>query len=90
MLNNLYRLLKNRKMKPIDEIKISQLLERTLFAKEMNSLRGGTLCGCSCAYANSGGSSSSANSSANYKIGDGGHSTSGCSQYQTIDNVQWL
>ena len=73
-------------MKPIDEIKINQLLGKTLFAKEMNSLRGGKYCSCSCYWANQGGSSSEANRNANYNIGEnGGYSVQGCNQYSYND-----
>lgn len=47
-----------------------------LSAKEMNSVKGGASCACSCYYAESGGSSIDANGDANAALG-GGVSTEG-------------
>ena len=61
-------------------LKLNALASESLSKVEMNHVRGGSnerCCSCSCAYANSGGSSTGSNASANYKIGDGGHSITG-------------
>lgn len=69
-------------MKRINKLRLTQLSKAELAAKQMNALRGGNFCHCSCYYANSGGSSSDDNASANFKIGDyGGFSGNGCNQY---------
>jgi natural product precursor len=72
-------------MKKLGKLKLTQLNtlnEQDLAEKQMNALRGGRQCSCSCYYENYGGSSSSANMGANYNIGgSGGYSTNGCNQY---------
>ena len=53
-------------------LKLNTLANQNLDSKEMTAIRGGGtpgICGCACAYANSGGSSSSANGSANNASG---------------------
>jgi natural product precursor len=73
-------------MKKLGKLKLNALSDMNLAGKEMNALRGGRECGCSCAYQNSGGSSSQSNSGANYNLGPyGGYSKSGCNQYVTSD-----
>jgi len=70
----------------IKRFKLNALSAEGLRQKEMDAIVGGRACGCSCYYANSGGSSSYTNSGANYNIGDdGGFSGAGCNQYMTID-----
>ncbi|WP_082231322.1 TIGR04149 family rSAM-modified RiPP [Segatella buccae] len=67
----------------IKRFKLNALSAEGLRQKEMNAIIGGNSCGCSCAYANSGGSSTSANMSANY-----GYDTSssyGCNQVTKDD-----
>ena len=72
-------------MKKLSKLKLNMLSDANLRDKEMNGLRGGGNCYCSCYYANSGGSSSDANMGANYdKSGTGQpdvYSTSGCNAY---------
>jgi natural product precursor len=69
-------------MKKLKKLKLNALNEQDLAEKQMNALRGGTTCYCSCYWANQGGSSYSANTNANYNIGsNGGYSTNGCNQY---------
>ena len=68
-------------MKKLKKLKLNALSEVSLEDKEMNALRGGSCCTCSCYWEDQGGSSSSDNSSANSKIGDGGYSLQGCNQY---------
>lgn len=68
----------------LQKIKLNNLAENSLANREMKEIKGGHTgcCYCSCAYANSGGSSSTDNAAANYKIGPhGGHSTTGSNQY---------
>ena len=63
------------------------LIDMMLKDKEMGSILGGEgrFCTCSCAYANSKGSSSENNSAANYDLGpEGGYSTTGCDAYDTV------
>jgi natural product precursor len=71
-------------MKKLAKLRLNVLREQDLAEKQMNALRGGGMCNCSCYYANSGGSSINANMMANYNAaGDSGHyySTNGCNQY---------
>ncbi len=46
--------------------------------KKMQFVKGGRYCCCACAYADSGGSSSSANRDANYEGGEDGLSSPEC------------
>ena len=65
-------------MKKLSKIKLNHLNDDGLKEREMNTLRGGRLCGCGCNYADSGGSTEVYNGGANYKLGDnGGHSPGG-------------
>lgn len=75
-------------MKKLSKLKLNQLSDANLRDREMNGLRGGNTCTCSCLYAYPGGSgsSSSSNMDANYNIGSGGYSTSGCNQYMETGN----
>ncbi len=57
-------------------IKLNRIEVDILSAKEMNVVKGGTSCACSCYYAESGGSSIDANGDANAALG-GGSSTEG-------------
>jgi natural product precursor len=69
-------------MKSISKLKLTQLSKADLAQRQMNYLKGGSFCQCSCAYANDGGSSSEDNRSANYGSGSTGYcSTSGCNKY---------
>lgn len=66
------------------KIKLSDLSDAGLKDKELNALRGGVdgaFCGCSCYWADKGGSSSADNSDANWD--QGSISKQGCSQYVT-------
>lgn len=72
----------------IKRFKLNVLSAEKLRQKEMNAIVGGRACGCSCYYANSGGSSSTDNMNANYAVGDYGiNSTQGCNQYFKADTV---
>jgi len=69
-------------MKKLSKLKLNQLIDSQLNEREMNILRGTGSCSCACAYANSGGSSTANNSSANSaqglsSPGTGGGSTNG-------------
>lgn len=68
-------------MKKLRKLKLNALAEMALEDKEMNSLRGGDCCFCSCYWADYGGSASDDNRSANYQRGDGTASKYGCNQY---------
>lgn len=66
----------------LEKIKLNNLAENSLANREMKEIKGGKCCTCSCAYADTGGSSPKDNRAANYNIGDnGGHSTSGDNYY---------
>ena len=66
----------------IKRFKLNALSAEGLRLKEMNAIIGGRACGCSCYYANNGGSSSTDNMNANYAVGDNGtDSTQGCNPY---------
>lgn len=65
-------------MKTLGKLKLNQIGKTELLRQEMNSLKGGNgcdgvivtpSCGCGCAYCNNGGSSTSANGSANSSYG---------------------
>jgi natural product precursor len=71
-------------MKTISKLRLNALSEANLLEREMNALKGGTYCSCSCYYANTGGSSSSANRDSNYNSGY--TSTSGCNDYIKSDD----
>jgi natural product precursor len=76
-------------MKKLSKLKLNVLSENNLLEREMNVLRGGEhCCTCSCYWANSGGSSSSDNSRANYKIPSlgGGYSKQGDNCYMYCCN----
>ncbi|MCM1373252.1 MAG: TIGR04149 family rSAM-modified RiPP [Bacteroides sp.] len=62
----------------IKRFKLTTLFAEGLRQKEMNVIIGGNSCGCSCAYADYGGSSTSANMNANYKVTT--TSSYGCNQ----------
>ena len=55
-----------------------------LLKPQMNGLRGGNVCNCSCYYALSGGSSTEDNSAANYEVGSGGVMCN-CSCYYALN-----
>lgn len=72
----------------IKRFKLNALSVAGLRQKEMDAIVGGRACGCSCYYANSGGSSSTDNMNANYAVGDYGiDSTQGCNQYFKADTA---
>lgn len=52
----------------IKKIKLNALSSEAIQQKEMNAIVGGKKCGCSCAYETHGGSTTSANMSANYRL----------------------
>jgi natural product precursor len=72
-------------MKKLSKLKLNAYREQNLENKQMNALRGGTTCTCSCMYVDYGGSSKQDNSAANYNIGSGGHSVGGCNCYYYTD-----
>jgi natural product precursor len=75
-------------MKKLEKLRLNVLNEQDLKEKQMNSLRGGTVCFCSCYYANYGGSSSEDNRNANHNIGgDMAYSVNGCNQYVYNDGL---
>jgi len=61
------------------KIKLTTLSANEICSKELDAVRGGNYCGCSC----KGSSSSSDNQNANYA--NNYHSTSGCNQYYRSD-----
>jgi natural product precursor len=67
-------------MKKLKKLKLNALNEQDLAEKQMNALRGGTTCFCSCYWAGNGGSSVESNKNANY--GYGIYSQHGCNQYE--------
>ena len=70
-------------MKTLGKIKLNALNQNELEKREMNSLKGGNCCVCSCYYAGQGGSSNQANSGANHD--NGLHSPNGCKGYLLCD-----
>jgi natural product precursor len=50
-------------------LKLNVLASENLSKVEMNQVKGGVCCSCSCAYAESGGSSTGDNANANYRLG---------------------
>lgn len=68
----------------IKRFKLNALSAEGLRQKEMNAIVGGQTCGCSCYYANAGGSSANCNSGANYSAGID-HSPVGCNDYLTVN-----
>lgn len=67
----------------LKRLKLSDLSDKSLKDKEMNALRGGNCCACSCYWEDRGGSSSSDNSSSNYQFN--GESKEGCNEYVKCD-----
>ncbi len=67
----------------IKRFKLTTLFAEGLRQKEMNGIIGGNMCGCSCAYADYGGSSTSANMNANYNLDT--TSSYGCNQAMKED-----
>ena len=55
-------------MKKLSKLKLNQLSDANLRDREMNGLRGGGNCYCSCYYANNGGFSSSDNRFSLYRL----------------------
>jgi natural product precursor len=53
------------KITDMNKIKLNKLAQNAMKAKEMNTIKGGKYCGCSCYYAGSGGSSIDDNAGAN-------------------------
>ena len=77
-------------MKKLSKLKLNQLSDANLRDREMNGLRGGGTCACSCYYENSGGSSSSSNRDANCNTGPTGiGSPVGCNQYQVVESYYY-
>jgi natural product precursor len=66
-------------MKRLGKLKLNALNEQDLAEKQMNALRGGDNCMCSCYWEGRGGSSSMSNMSANFDLST--YSTHGCNQY---------
>ncbi len=66
----------------LKKIKLNKLSDDALAQRQMKGLKGGGIyrrsCTCSCAYANTGGSSTEDNLTANYRLGSkGGYSKTG-------------
>jgi natural product precursor len=63
--------LKLIEMETRKKLRLNTVNEYELAEKQMNALKGGSTatCGCSCRYADSGGSSNAANSAANHEHG---------------------
>ncbi|MDR1581956.1 MAG: TIGR04149 family rSAM-modified RiPP [Prevotellaceae bacterium] len=77
-------------MKKLGKLKLNALNEQDLKEKQMNALRGGQICYCSCYWENvpnSNGSSTSDNRSANYNSGY--YSQHGCNQYANVDGYTY-
>ncbi|MDD4697511.1 MAG: TIGR04149 family rSAM-modified RiPP [Fermentimonas sp.] len=70
-------------MKTISKLKLNVLSEENLLEREMNALKGGNDCSCSCYYTGSGGSTSASNRNENYISGY--TSPVGCNQYLLYD-----
>ena len=69
-------------MRKIEKLALTMLNRSELAQRQMNYLKGGAACTCSCYYANNGGSSSTSNRNANYDLPSGlGYSSEGCNQY---------
>lgn len=68
----------------IKRFKLNALSAESLRQKEMNAIIGGKSCGCSCYWANQGGSSVNDNNMANYHIGVD-YSQHGCSPFTYDD-----
>lgn len=67
----------------LEKIKLNKLAGNNLADREMKEIKGGSwVCSCSCAYADSGGSSIEANRDAN--ADNNYHSTSGCNCYYAV------
>jgi natural product precursor len=71
-------------MKKLQKLRLRVLNEQNLAEKQMNALRGGENCFCSCYWAGNGGSSVESNRSANYNYGY--VSQQGCNQYNQVGN----
>jgi natural product precursor len=71
-------------MKKLAKLRLRTLNEQYLAEKQMNALKGGQTCFCSCYWAGQGGSSSIDNRNANYNLAsEGGYykSEHGCNQH---------
>ena len=69
----------------LKKLKLNALSEAGLKDKEMNDLKGGNCCTCSCYHEGEPGYSSSAdNSKGNYKFD--GHSVEGCNEFVYCDD----
>lgn len=64
----------------LKKLKLSTLSETIMKDKEMNGLKGGNSCGCSCYWEGQGGSSVDDNAEANYTLGNG-ESKNGCNEF---------
>lgn len=74
----------------LKNLKLNALSESTLKDKEMNALRGGNCCTCSCYWEYQGGASVDDNTNANYQQDT--KSVHGCNQYSNCDgydNEYW-
>ena len=65
------------------KLKLNSLSTQSLERRELDAVKGGTSCGCSCYHANNNGSSIANNRNANYK--DDLVSKEGCNQHYAID-----
>lgn len=74
----------------LKRLNLSDLSDKSLKDKEMNALKGGNCCNCSCYWEDKGGSSVEDNTSANYSFN--GTSEHGCNEYTECDgydNTWW-
>jgi hypothetical protein len=74
----------------LKRLKLSDSSDKSLKDKEMNALKGGNCCNCSCYWEDKGGSSVEDNTSANYSFN--GTSEHGCNEYTECDgydNTWW-
>lgn len=67
----------------LGRLKLNALSEASLKDKDMNVLKGGNCCNCSCYWADRGGSSIEDNTNANYS--NDTESKDGCNQYANCD-----
>ena len=72
-------------------LKLNQIEKNVLSTNEMNQVKGGRACTCSCYWANNGGSSIRDNKVANFGVGDVGtvseHGNNGNSMSITVEPI---
>jgi natural product precursor len=70
-------------MKKLSKLKLNIFREQDIAEKQMNALRGGSTCGCSCYWQGNTGANSDDNMSFNFNSEY--HSTQGCNQFVETD-----